>query len=132
MIWIGGEIDHSVADAFRTARNRVEKTINTALAGKTYELPVDAWDCIAIIRQDYIFHEVHTISLQKRTMDFRLCIDYETFRQASQRKQQALIFAMLLRSLALLREKVGDRESIIDFEHDVREIGVMNKWIQAT
>lgn len=112
-LWIGGEVEAELADVFRMARNSVEKKINNIIERQRYEVPFKSWDCIAIIRNDEDFAEVHKFSRKKRDMDFRLKIDFRLFKEGDESTREQLLFQMLLRSLALLSEK-GVHEPDLD------------------
>ena len=66
-LWIGGEICADIADAFREARLVVERAINAAIGSSDYGLELEAWDCIAIIRDDKAFEERVRFSQKNET-----------------------------------------------------------------
>lgn len=104
-LWIGGEVEAEIADVFRMARNSVESKINNIIQRQHYELPFKSWDCIAIIRNDENFEEIHKFSRKGRDMDFRLKVDCRLFKEGDEHAREQLLYQMLLKSLALLSEK---------------------------
>jgi len=129
-LWISGEISHEVGDAFRRAMLTVGKEINLASDGRAYDLPLDGWDCMAIIRDDGHFAERTRYSRANRDMDFRLGVDFEAFRTATSHGREALLYRMLLRSLAILRMKRLPAEPLDQLEADVRAVGRRCGWEQ--
>lgn len=128
-LWIGGEVCAEVADSFRYARIIVEKAVNEAISEKNYAVNFNSWDCIAILRDDKAFKEITKYSLKKKEMDFRLQIDFDKFRSVSDVRREALIFEMLLRSLALLKEKKGIGEEIDRLAADVKIVAIEHGWL---
>jgi hypothetical protein len=102
-LWIGGELEASVADAFRTARISVETAINNLIEGIDASEAND-WDVIAILRDDEVYGERVRFS-KKDGMDLRLKIPFNEFLQASPDIQKTLIIDMLLRSLEIIGTK---------------------------
>ena len=119
-LWIGAELDADVADAFREVRNRVEKAVNAVIASKDFELPLNGWDCIAIVRGDDSFAERVRYSPRTREMDFRLRIDHSAFSTATPRERKSMLFSMLRRSLALLPKKLPSAKRLHELESDLR------------
>ena len=81
-LWIGAEMSADVADSFRVVRLRVESIVNGVIVPKSYDLPLNRWDCIAIVRDDACFAERVRYSPKRRDMDFRLRIDHAEFKAA--------------------------------------------------
>jgi len=110
-IWLSSELEgDTVFDGFLKAGNHVEEVIQKVLEDKSYDIRLDSLDCIAIIRNDInqegvVFDEVIRYSPKKKDMDFRLKIDYDKFKNGSDKDREILIYTMLLRSLNILKEK---------------------------
>ena len=128
-LWIGGEIQADIADAFRISRRTVESAINDVIADKSYDLAINSWDVIAIVRDDDSFDEVTRYSKRRLDMDYRLRIDYLRFRNGDDRERAALICEMLLRSLRLLRSTSLNASGLAELERDVSDVAVDKKWI---
>lgn len=128
-LWIGGEISAEVADSFRRARSSVERAINEAIGTKEYSIGVASWDCIAILRDDNAMKEIIKYSAKKREMDFRLRIDLQKFQTGSDLQREALIFEMLERSLALLKEKGAPREGLDLLAADLKPLCFEKGWM---
>ncbi|WP_226662373.1 Imm44 family immunity protein [Microbulbifer aggregans] len=101
-LWIGGEVDSDVFEAYRLALLSVEDFINPRIthieANEANEL-----DVIAIIRDDD-FKERIRFS-KKNGMDLRLIIPYKEFLSANSHQQKELVVAMLERSIDIVTEK---------------------------
>lgn len=119
-LWIGAEGSADIADSFRVARNRVESAVNDVIMPKSYDLPLDSWDCIAIIRDDEHFAERFKYSPKRRDMDFRLRIDHAEFKATSPQQQITMIFNMLRRSLELLSDKLSSPAALKDLQVDLQ------------
>lgn len=130
-LWIGGEISAEVADSFRAARGPVEKVINESISKKNYSIDLNSWDCIAILRNDGAMKEIVKYSPKKKEMDFRLRINFDKFLSASDSERKVLIFAMLDRSLVLLKDKGVDGEGLDILIADVRSIGSAHGWFES-
>lgn len=129
-LWIGGEICADIADEYRHAQNAVEDAINAVIEGKDYDLELDGWDCIAIIRDDEVFGEITRYSPKRRNMDFRLGIGHTQFKSATPAQREAMIMQMLIRSLALLGEKKGiSKEGVENLAADARSIAKQRSWL---
>lgn len=128
-LWIGAEMDSEVADLWRPARRAVESAINAQIGTQDYELPVDSWDCIGIIRDDQVFSERIAFSRKKRDMDFRLRIAHGLFMSASAIERERMIFDMLQRSLTLLRVKAGDAVGFERLSSDLDIVAKSKGWL---
>ncbi len=127
-LWIGAETQEDVIDRFRVVRKELELTINKKIEDKTYDIEIEGWDVIVILRDDFDFKEIFKLSKKRRTMDFRLQLDYLMFTQSDQFTQKKMVFSLLLRSLNLLREKGAGSDGISQLIADVAEIGSKNGW----
>ncbi len=129
-LWIGAEIEADIADSFREARRVVETSINGAIVGNDYSLPFSDWDCIAIVRNDDVFGEITEYSPETEEMDFRLKLDYKTFKLSSKENREKMIYDMLARSLSIL---IGMNVSGAGFERllsDVVAVGRAHGWLR--
>jgi hypothetical protein len=127
-IWISGEVDFHVGDAFRLAMLNVENALNQALEPQTYDLPLDSWDCIAVIRDDEFFKEITRYSKKKREMDFRLRISHSEFLAGSSIQQESMLFGMLRRSLMLLADKGLAGPELDRLAADATRVAVQHGW----
>ncbi|WP_426687240.1 Imm44 family immunity protein [Rhodanobacter ginsengiterrae] len=104
-LWIGAELEADVGDQFRNARKSVVDTINSYIDSRNYDLGVENWDCIAIVRDDDCFPEKFVLNKKSGDMDFRIRIDYLKFKHGDSYEQKRLIFQMLEKSLLVLGGK---------------------------
>lgn len=128
-LWIGGEIQADIADSFRDARNSVEKTINSYIRDKRYDLPLSSWDVIAIVRDDNELPETVDYSAKQQEMDFRLTINHEDFKRSGELERERLIYQMLIKSLALLKDKGVASSDIEQLMLDVTAVGNRRGWV---
>ncbi|KAA1154714.1 hypothetical protein EU510_00960 [Pseudoalteromonas sp. FUC4] len=128
-IWIGGEIESSIEDDFRKARSKVEKSINENIEQNTYNIPVESWDCIAIVRDDEQLEELFAYDSRNNDMDFRLRVDYQRFLVGNSNEQEQQVFEICLRSLRKLQEFIGSSTDLSNLIKDVSKIGKLHGWL---
>ena len=109
-IWMSSESSKEVLNEeqltrLQLARNYVEEILKKELKNKSYDLPLESWDCITVMLGPNDLGERVKYSVKKRSMDFRLKIDPSVFNTTDDLGRQKLIFVMLMRSLDLLKEK---------------------------
>ena len=109
-IWMSSDSSKEVLNEeqltrLQLARNYVEEILKKELKNKSYDLPLESWDCITVMMGPNDFGERVKYSVKKRSMDFRLKIDPSVFNTTDDLGRQKLIFVMLMRSLDLLKEK---------------------------
>ena len=109
-VWMSSESSKEVLNEeqltqLNVARNYVENLLNHKLEHKSYDIPLDSWDCITVMMGPRGFEERVMYSFKKKSMDFRLKINYEEFKCTDDLGRQKLIFEMMLRSLDLLKIK---------------------------
>lgn len=130
-LWIGAESQADIIDAFRLVRSEVENEINLAIRDVSYDIGVDEWNCIVILRDDSNFTEKIQLSKAKRDMDFRLRLDYTQFAEATQTCRKILLLKLLLRSLSLLKDKGQNASEIERLADDVMSVGERKGWSGA-
>ncbi len=128
-LWIGAETQAEVSDSFRSIRSEVERAINAAIDSHKSDIGVDSWDCVVILREDVHLPEVIKVSKARRDMDFRLQLDYQAFIKADELGRKQLLFALLLRSLTLLKHKTGLAAEFDELTALVRAVGERHKWL---
>lgn len=109
-LWIGGELDNSVAEDFRTTRLAVERVVNNLIAGIDASEAND-WDVIAILRDDDNFNERIRFSM-KAGMDLRLKIPFKEFLCASPNARKGFLVDILLRSLDIIESRYPNIDTI--------------------
>lgn len=144
-LWISSETSYTAlteeqCDDLRKARNHVETVINSSISSINYLLPLDSWDCIAVVMGSDSFEERTYYSVKRRNMDFRLHIDHAALVISDELGRQVLVFAMLWRSLDLLSEKLRKvRPKLPEAAHfelnrlrnDVLKVAEDNLWVNA-
>jgi len=109
-VWMSSESSKEVLNEeqltqLNVARNYVENLLNNKFEHKSYDIPLDSWDCITIMMGPKGFEERIMYSFKRKNMDFRLKINYMDFKSTDDLGRQKLIFEMMLRSLDLLKIK---------------------------
>ncbi|MGE6440281.1 Imm44 family immunity protein [Psychrobacter sp. NPDC078409] len=134
-LWMSGEVEKHVLEPFRLAIIYLEDEINAKIADKDYDIDLDKWRCIAILMKDKVdqerYCEVIKYSSKTKKMDFKLQIDYPEFVNGDAKRQQQLIYEMLMRSLDLLLEKGLNEAGIESLRQDTQSVALKNGWIIA-
>ena len=109
-VWMSSESSKEVLNEeqltqLNVPRNYVENLLNNKFEHKSYDIPLDSWDCITIMMGPKGFEERIMYSFKRKNMDFRLKINYMDFKSTDDLGRQKLIFEMMLRSLDLLKIK---------------------------
>ena len=105
-LWMSGEIQHDVAEAYRKARNLIEDTVNESIKDNDYGEGLRRWSYIAIIRaedsEDY--GEVKKYWKKRKEAEFRLKIDHAAFLSADMAHHIRLISQSLLSCIRMMPE----------------------------
>lgn len=103
-LWMSGEIQADVADAYRNARKAVETEVNRLLAEVPLSERHEEWAVIAIIREEDSpeYGEVVKKSPTGEEFEFRLRIPHAEFLAATPAKRVGLIFKAVGRSVDLM------------------------------
>jgi hypothetical protein len=103
-LWMSGEIQADIADAYRQARKTVETEVNRLLAEVSLAEKAKEWAFIAIIREEDSpdYGEVVKKSAKGKEFEFRLKIPHAEFLPASPTERIGLIFKTLARSVDLM------------------------------
>ena len=132
-LWMSGEVVQNVLEPFRLAMLYVRDQINVKINDKDYDIDLDKWRCIAILMKDKVdqerYCEVIKYSSKTKKMDFKLQIDYPEFVNGDTKRQQQLIYEMLMRSLDLLIEKGLNEAGIESLRQDTQSVALKNGWI---
>jgi len=132
-LWMSAEYSGDIGHEMRTARNFVEDEINAKIADKNYDIELDKWRCIAILMKHKAdqerYCEVIKYSFKTKKMDFKLQIDYPEFVNGDAKRQQRLIYNMLMQSLDLLIEKGLNEAGIKSLRQDTQGVALKNGWI---
>ena len=132
-LWMSSEYSGDIGHKMRTARNFVRDQTNVKINDKDYDIDLDKWRCIAILMKDKVdqerYCEVIKYSSKTKKMDFKLQIDYPEFVNGDTKRQQQLIYEMLMRSLDLLIEKGLNEAGIESLRQDTQSVALKNGWI---
>jgi hypothetical protein len=103
-LWMSGEIQADVADAYRHARKTVETEVNRLLAEVSLAEKAKEWAFIAIIREEESpdYDEVVKKSPKGKGFEFRLKIPHAQFLAATPSERVGLILKALSRSVDLM------------------------------
>jgi hypothetical protein len=131
-LWLSAEVHHDVSDGLRQAEQKVKRTINARLIGE-YGPDVDEWAFITILRPQIPegWGEIGRYHAKRRVVEFRLIIDYETFKSANREEQVGILFRSILRSLDIFADLgMACRFDVARFRRDLMEIGISEHWVK--
>lgn len=105
--WYSGEIDSEVDDAFHSTRKTIEERLNTALAGNDYGAGVTKIAIIPIILGPRFPNHSERRLLQRsqHSADYRLRIDFETFRRGGERTRELLLIRNTIQAIEDISRK---------------------------
>lgn len=134
-IWISGEVDADVFEPFRLAINDIEAAINSVIARKEYGRGIKGWTYIAVVMTvqdppfDNWFPEIKKYHKKNKRVEFRLAIDHQRFKKGRDTTKRKLLFASILRSIALL-EELGIEDCATDrLRMDIFGLGKKKGWL---
>jgi hypothetical protein len=105
-LWMSGEIQADVADAYRVARKSIEEAVNQRLQAVKLSTPFQKWAFIAIIRaEDHPdYGEVKQKDTKRGVIEFRLKVEHQAFLNADAGHQKQLIIEALKRSVSMMAQ----------------------------
>jgi hypothetical protein len=114
--WYSGEIDASVADAFRKARKKVEATLNNALDSRSYGAGLTKIALIPIILAPgwQPRSERRLFQRASSSADYRLNIPYEAFVRGDPTIQKRLLVRNTIQAVDDIARKA--RRSKVEFD----------------
>lgn len=130
-LWMSSETQYDILHPSIIARNAVKKVVNTIIRTREYNLPLNSWDVIFILKESTDLEEIIEYDPEEEEMDFRLRIDYKTFKEADEKMRESMIFAQLQRSVELLGEFGLNEEGLGLLKADLVAIGIHEHWIEA-
>jgi hypothetical protein len=100
-LWMSGELWWECDESYRNVRKVIESTFNQNLSKNNYGKSVEQWAFIAIIRPPDLeeYDEIEKYHKRDKSLEFRLRIDYFSFKDGDKSLQKKLICNSLLRCL---------------------------------
>jgi hypothetical protein len=105
-LFMSAEIHKDIGPGFGAANRDVKNAVNSLLPGD-YGPGVEKWYHIAIIMpatSAASYPEIREYRRDKKQAEFRLTVDFETFRTADAADKRRLLCESLLRSLTIMAE----------------------------
>lgn len=129
-LWIAGEINHDVGDAFRAARKVVETAFNEHYGATGYGASVAKWAYIAMISPPGtgFEEEINRYDKRDRCLEFRLRIDHGAFLAANTRAREGMIVSALRRSLVLAEGMHVPDLALAQLRRDVDSLATKQGW----
>lgn len=103
-LWMSGEVDADVADAYQSARRKIVASVNDRLQRVDFAAGCKELAVIAIICHDCDpeYKEIVKYHRGRGVAEFRLKIDYQSFLDSNEDDRTKLVLDMLLRALDLM------------------------------
>lgn len=120
--FFSGELDVSVAEAFRAVRTSVEQRLNEFCGEREYGPAVSKIGIIPIVlRPEFMLDRKERRLFQRatRSADYRLVIDYRRFLEGSPRDQELLLVRNVIASVLDLGGKTGPQFRSDDLARDI-------------
>ena len=130
-LWMSGELQADIGDAYSAASNEIAATINAALMGQSFGVGFAQLFLMAIILdfEDSTYKEIRRYHKKDRDFEFRLKIPHAVFKAASALGQRRLVVQNILRAVAEMRQmRVKDVECD-KLEHAIREVAAAHDWL---
>lgn len=117
--WYSGEIDSEIDEAFRSTRKTIEERLNAALAGNDYGTGVTKIAIIPIILGPRFpgHSERRLLQRSQHSADYRLHIEFESFRRGSQRTRELLLIRNTVQAIEDILKKT--KKAKIEFFGEV-------------
>lgn len=131
-VWMSGEVQADISDAYRNVRNRVEASLNLALNELSYGAGLQEWDFIAIIRNDdspMEYGEVNRYDSRNKSCEFRLKINHAQFKTGNTQTRTSMLCDGLLRSLSMLESMNVPDLDVSSLRRDFLAIAGGQGWI---
>lgn len=128
-LWMSSETQYDILHPSITARNAVKRVVNTIIRNREYNLPLNSWDVIFILKEGEELEEIVEYDPEEEEMDFRLRLDYAEFKEANEKKRESMIFAQLQRSVELLDACGLGGDGLDLLKADLIAIGTHEQWI---
>ncbi|TDR25011.1 hypothetical protein [Hydromonas duriensis] len=113
-LWISGEVCEGAESAVNLGAKLIEPCFNRLLEKVEFKEDYEKWALITIIMTDEFisaYPEIVRRSIKKKVLEFRLQIDYVTFKSADQQGQIKLVLDTLERSVDLMTQLKVSKES---------------------
>ena len=122
--FMSAEIEAGVGDGVRSTREKIEPIMIELLKDVELESGLRSWFFIPIVLSGRFISdvpEVIKVNKKNKTLDCRLHIDYEAFKEADEYKQLVMMTDAIDRSIGLM-----DKVKVGQVDQDVLR-GVLNK-----
>jgi hypothetical protein len=101
-LWMSAEISGDCYEPYSEIRKTIENTFNQSLSENDYGQSVESWDYIVILLPPdsaKYYEEIKKYHKSDKSLEFRLKIDNEQFKNSNKATQMKLVCESLLRSL---------------------------------
>jgi Immunity protein 44 len=102
-LWISGQVEAEIGDAFRHTMNEIEKLVNDKIEQSDYGNGLTDWDIIFIILEKDA-QESFKYDKKTTTSDIRINLNYQNFKRLDSLGRKKIFMDGLIRSLDELRD----------------------------
>ena len=130
-LWMSGELQGDISDAYSAASNEIEAAINAALKEQSFGGGFNSLNLIPIILdfEDPTYKEVRRYHKKRRDFEFRLKIPHAVFKAASPLGQRRLVMQNILRAVDEMRKMRVKDVDCDKLEHAIREVAAAHDWL---
>ena len=132
-LFISGEINATISNNYRVARNAIEKKIQSELLNKNnYGDAVKGLGIVPIIipNQTFIdfpkYKERKLFSHKQKEADIRLKINYEDFKNSNDKGREKLIVQNVIESIRIVKSKVKGKFHAEKLINDISKLFKLN------
>lgn len=124
-VFLSAEVQNEVSEALRQASNKVRQSIISKLADD-YGPDIALWGHIVILRPKIPegWGEVYRYHRKDQSAEFRLIIDYQSFKAARPERQVQMLMESILRSIDLFPALNVDGFDVARFRRDIVDAAV--------
>lgn len=117
-VWLGGNVDYTIADSYRVIRNKIEKKINSLIEHKDYGVDIISLDITFVIRDD-INQDVFKFSKKTKESDIEINILLEKFISFSEKEKVEILLNHVVKSLEIIVLKYNLKCPLENFKNDI-------------
>jgi len=129
IIWTSSEISSGIGNPMKHLL-LIEDTFNKILSKVDYGAGIEELNYIAIILGEKfdVYNEVKKYNFKKKTLEFRLKIQHEEYRKASEKEQCTLIFKSILSAIDEIKVFKINNFNYQQLKLDFTKLGADQKW----
>jgi len=128
--WLSAEVQDGVSHALSRAQLKIERTINAQLTGG-YGTAIEEWALISILRPKIPdgWGEVYRYHRERRVIEFRLILDYKTFKSSGPEEHTRMLLQSILRSFDLFPQLNVADFHVGRLRGEILDVAASEHWV---